>query len=1127
MATNSLRSGILVQVEQLETREAPSATPWLLEPFDSTPTGQLPAGWASWTNGSTPFSVSAGQGVNHSAGLTSSTSLSSGANRAWLDVTLPSDLQVSASIYANTLIPAHLVARASGLDTATPTYYAVSLTRGLQVQLLRVVGGVTTPLAQLQSTSYVSSQWIQVTLSLNGSSLKAQVFRLDTKEYLTPTGTWQTAPVWALSASDTAITEGGRAGLVRPGSYVGTVAFDDFTITLPVTMESFDTTPVGSIPATWGQWNTSASTFAVSTARALSAPNGLESNATSSIADGRVWDGDPQPADVQVSAAVYLDSLIPARVFARGSGLNTASPSYYALSITRGLQVQLLRVVQGVATTLSQLSSASYVSNLWVRVTLQTNGTNLRAQVYCPEKAQYLNSSGQWQTGPTWALNLTDSSLSGDGLVGLERPASYTGALFFDDFSAIPASGTSVPPTVTITSPAPGSTLTGVISVQANASDALGVTKVEFYVDDVLRAAATAAPYVWDFDTSSASNGSHTLSVWAYDLAGNIGRASLTVTTQNNTALPQPNLPRHYSHIRIAELAFTGNPLGSVEDQLLQNSVDLVIPAVTYLAHIHSVAPNTPQLLYTNTSNIYLNLLTDWLNYADAHGLSREGAFYHVSTDTPFSGNSPSSEPVDWFWAVSRGGATLTDLTSQARGSNTGGMAFGAAGQSVNIGYPDRFRVINLNLASGAANGWSAVLEYPSTVDANGNPITWSTLPLLSDTTGGLTRSGQVLFDPPADWKTATINGSPRLYYVRYRTLTDGTAPRANTILGDDYVQAKGSTSGIIPAFDAAADTNHDGYLSDSEYAHHAAGKTARFLYQSRMFYPNYGQMRFATNPGDLGLRQWLVASELALLQSQPLADGLFVDNSGGNPPVSAAAVLEPVAAYSPEYGALLNAIAQAIAPKWILANTAGGGNSADAVIPNVQGYFEEFTLRPLSENYLQFQDVATQVAHRASLKTPAPYAVLDSLPAGGSPTDPRTQLATLAEYYLLADPVATFLDFFGGFAPATSWSQHWSPAVAYNIGQPSSTWSLFASGTDPGNPDLTYQVYQRSYTNALVLYKPLSYARSVTGTLSDNTATTFTLGGNYRLLQADGTPGVVVTSISLRNGEGAILIKA
>ena len=187
----------------------------------------------------------------------------------------------------------------------------------------------------------------------------------------------------------------------------------------------------------------------------------------------------------------------------------------------------------------------------------------------------------------------------------------------------------------------------------------------------------------------------------------------------------------------------------------------------------------------------------------------------------------------------------------------------------------------------------------------------------------------------------------------------------------------------------------------------------------------------------------------------------------------------------------------------------------------------ERLKIRPLAQNFQQFEDLSALIAARQMLRSPAPYAVLDSLPTGGSPTDPRTQLATLAYYYLLADPTSTFLDFFGGFAPSTTWSQHWSPAAAYNVGSPTGSWSVFATGADPSNTALTYRVYQRSYANALILYKPLSYANGVTGTLADASATTQNLGGNYRVLHADGTLGPTVTSCTLRNGEGAILVKA
>jgi hypothetical protein len=343
------------------------------------------------------------------------------------------------------------------------------------------------------------------------------------------------------------------------------------------------------------------------------------------------------------------------------------------------------------------------------------------------------------------------------------------------------------------------------------------------------------------------------------------------------------------------------------------------------------------------------------------------------------------------------------------------------------------------------------------------------------------------------------------------------------SILGRDYVGANGTNSYVIPAFDAAADVDNDGYLNDAEYANRAPGMNARFFYESRAL--TYGQMRFVTNPADAGFRSWAIQYDVGYLNRYPLAAGLFLDNSSGRAPVPAGGVVEPLDSYATDYASLLYDIGRAIAPHWILANTAGGGTAADPTAQRVQGYYEEFEIRPLAHNYLQFEAVAQFVARRAALASPSPYAVLDSHPQGGSPTDPRTQLATLAYYYLLADPSTTFLDFYGGFDTTGPWDRHWSPAAAYNIGQPTSAWSLFATGADPASPARTYRVYQRSFTNALVLYKPLSFGNGATGTLADATATTFFLGSAYYPLQADGTLGAAVTSITLRNGEGAILV--
>src|SRR5439155_21110096 len=179
------------------------------------------------------------------------------------------------------------------------------------------------------------------------------------------------------------------------------------------------------------------------------------------------------------------------------------------------------------------------------------------------------------------------------------------------------------------------------------------------------------------------------------------------------------------------------------------------------------------------------------------------------------------------------------------------------------------------------------------------------------------------------------------------------------TILGRDYVNARGTTSGIIPAFDAAADLNHDGYLSDAEYARRAPGHDARFLYESRVFYGVYGQMRFAANPSNAGFQNWAADYAVRFLRSNPQADGIFMDNATGKPPVGGTAVLEATSTYAGDYGAMLNYIGQAIAPHWIMANTSGGGTTSDSVVGMNTAYYEEFAIRPLANNYQQFEDLA------------------------------------------------------------------------------------------------------------------------------------------------------------------------
>ena len=91
------------------------------------------------------------------------------------------------------------------------------------------------------------------------------------------------------------------------------------------------------------------------------------------------------------------------------------------------------------------------------------------------------------------------------------------------------------PPTVSVTAPTSGSTLSGVVTVTANASDAGGVAGVQFRVDNQnLGAEDTTSPYSISWDTRSELDGTHTVRAIARDIAGNTRTSSaVTVTVAN------------------------------------------------------------------------------------------------------------------------------------------------------------------------------------------------------------------------------------------------------------------------------------------------------------------------------------------------------------------------------------------------------------------------------------------------------------------------------------------------------------------------------------------------------------------------------------------------------------------
>ncbi len=89
------------------------------------------------------------------------------------------------------------------------------------------------------------------------------------------------------------------------------------------------------------------------------------------------------------------------------------------------------------------------------------------------------------------------------------------------------------PPTVSITNPKDNAVVSGVVTIQVNASDSGGIAKVEFYVGDSKLGEDSSKPYEYSWDTKKMKDGTYVLTVKATDGAGNKNSKSIKVVVKN------------------------------------------------------------------------------------------------------------------------------------------------------------------------------------------------------------------------------------------------------------------------------------------------------------------------------------------------------------------------------------------------------------------------------------------------------------------------------------------------------------------------------------------------------------------------------------------------------------------
>jgi hypothetical protein len=215
-----------------------------------------------------------------------------------------------------------------------------------------------------------------------------------------------------------------------------------------------------------------------------------------------------------------------------GNTYSLYATSYDSVGDESGPSATLTYYVNGVPGTpvASNLSVQTYV-NQGVPVTLvgsDSNGNPLTYRIVSSPAHGALSG-----TSPSLVYTPAANYLGSDSFTYVANDGTLDSNPATVSISVLTPPDTT-PPTASILAPLAGSTLTGVASINVAATDNVGVTRVELYLNGGLAGSATTAPVTFTWSTTTSANGTWIIQAKAYDQAGNVGTSTLvSVTVQN------------------------------------------------------------------------------------------------------------------------------------------------------------------------------------------------------------------------------------------------------------------------------------------------------------------------------------------------------------------------------------------------------------------------------------------------------------------------------------------------------------------------------------------------------------------------------------------------------------------
>lgn len=353
-------------------------------------------------------------------------------------------------------------------------------------------------------------------------------------------------------------------------------------------------------------------------------------------------------------------------------------------------------------------------------------------------------------------------------MIGREPGVKLGRLLIVSDLNCVPTgngdncavAGDLTPPVVDVTAPAANANLSNNVNVTATATDNVAVTKVEFFVNGVLKSSDTSAPYEYSWDSKSVQNGNVSLMAKAYDAAGNTASDTVQAKVANGDS-QAPSIPNGvsaqanaYNKVTVSWTASTDNT-AVTGYRIVRNGV--------------SIAQVTTGTQYVDSTVLPGTSYSYQVSAYDAAGnASNLSSAAQVTTPTQPDTQAPSAPASLSATVISQ---SQINLKWTASTDNTGVASYDVY-RSVNNG--SAVKVATVSTTSYGDTGLAASTNYSYYVvakdtagntSANSNTVTAQTQDKPAVKRGGV--KGRVTFAKNSDnhaHVTLTTNGVRQTY---------------------------------------------------------------------------------------------------------------------------------------------------------------------------------------------------------------------------------------------------------------------------------------------------------------------------------------------------------------------------